>query len=171
MKIDTVVFIDEEKNRRFTLDPDVFIMKRGNYKYVMSPKEDGMCPVCLKKTKNLTAHHLIPRRVVCSKSPIEWRHHPLKELRIRVCSQCHLEIDGINKYILACKKLSKLLHDATDGAIKYVKSYKDIQESLDCIDLNNWYGEESWNNRKLEPQGNSGDEKCMKLQEYLSGKL
>lgn len=160
MKIESVVFADDKGERRFNLDPDVFIMKRGNFKYVISPKEEGTCPVCMKKTANLTAHHIIPRRVISKKSPIKYNHHPLNELRIRVCSKCHLEIDGINKYILACKKLSKLLHVATDGAITYVKSYKDIKESLDCIDLDKWYGEETWNNRKLEPQGEK--KKCTK---------
>jgi len=121
---------------------ELYITKKNNFFYISVPDRPlRTCPLCEEKHQ-LTAHHIIPRRM-------KIKNRALNELRIKICYNCHLEIDATNKYILACKKLSKLLHETTNGEIVNEKEYKEIQKELPYINLDRWKGEEDWNSPKL----------------------
>lgn len=128
-----------------SLSPDVYIVKKRAFCYIQEDDiKPAHCLIC-KEHHGLTAHHIIPKRLKAKNSV-------LAELRIRICNKCHLEIDGINKYILACKKLAKLLYEVTEGEILKVKEFNEIQEEINKISLLAWEGQATWNNRKLKQQ-------------------
>jgi hypothetical protein len=136
----------------FGVSQECYIVKKNQFYYIqLRDKELGICSVCGER-HNLSAHHVIPRRLK-SKNPI------LNELRLKICYHCHLEIDSSSKYILACKKLSQMLIDATGGEIQNVKAYQEIQEELKNVRLGSFPVGVDWKNQKLTMPKGEGDKR------------
>lgn len=111
---------DENGN---VLATDIWISKKGNFRYInvdMFQKGQSICPLCQEK-HSLKAHHVIPKRLKID-------YFPLKELRIKICNDCHNKIHPESVLILAIKKLIKVINDLTDGNADSIETVKEFRE-------------------------------------------
>ena len=121
MTMEIASIYDKEGHK---LDLDVYVTKGRAFKYLaVSNKEVGECPICSKKTKNMSAHHLIPKRLN-TVNPF------LEELRFRICSECHSSIHLENYLMKLVNKLCQSLVDVAGVDIASVGTYKEAVEII-----------------------------------------
>lgn len=103
---------------------DVWITKKQNFRYVNielnKKKKSSMCPICKKNTRNIQAHHIVPRRLHVAP--------PLHELRFRICSGCHKKMHPESELIMVIKKLINIIDDLTDGKSESIDTVKKFRE-------------------------------------------
>jgi len=122
----------------------LYLKKRKKFYYL---GYNGNCPSqCLicGANDNITTHHVIPKRLKCP-------HKALAGLKIKVCKNCHIEIDKGNNYILACKALTKILYETTKGEIVNNPEFLKISENLK-INLLDWQNIDALGRTELSAQ-------------------
>lgn len=106
---------------------DVYIIKtsKNKFRHIVTSEDDGTtCPICGLEKKTST-HHIIHKRLDCE-------NKALKELRLRMCEDCHDLIHPEGKLVVTINLISEILNDfrnnGTDVIDKYHKFLKFIRE-------------------------------------------
>ena len=121
------------------LSRDMYIINcSGKKRLVIEGIRKGQCPIC-GNIGGLTSHHIVHKSMRTITSC-------LKELRIRICVQCHLKYHMDFTYAKICKRLAKLLMESSDEKIKIAKEFKDIVKFFqnNGIDILDSSGSEDW---------------------------
>ena len=111
---------DSDRN---LLATDIWTTENKKFRYINVEKENGTCPMC-KEKHNLSAHHIIPKRLKLKKSG------PLGELRIRICSGCHRKIHPESILMIGLRELIKVIDDLTDGKADSIDIVKKLRGKI-----------------------------------------
>ena len=109
-----------EKSLKELFKSELYIFKKEIGHAVRNTNIGGnICPIC-RCREATTKHHIVPSRMMMP-------DNPLKELKIKICKECHQAIHPENVYIALFRKLIPIVENICGKSIKHRSTWHKIK--------------------------------------------